>query len=223
MGKNKPENQGMRGVTITRNNEISPRVHLISWKREHDFMAGQVVRVALAPNDPPRIYSICSGNQEKEITLLFNVKDDGLITPKLAALSPGDILYVSDPYGSFTGDEAAAWWIASGTGIAPFYSMFRSGLGGNKKMIHGARYVNQFYFGDELHTAMGENYVPCCTGETRPGFFHGRVTDYLKSCREMPDGYKYYLCGNALMVVEARDLLIEKGVPYGNIVAEIYF
>jgi len=33
----------------------------------------------------------------------------------------------------------------------------------------------------------------------------------------------YYLCGKALMVVEVRDLLIEKGVRYENMLAEIYF
>jgi ferredoxin--NADP+ reductase len=38
----------------------------------------------------------------------------------------------------------------------------------------------------------------------------------------LPD-VKYYLCGKALMVVEVRDLLIEKGVDYANIIAEIYF
>ena len=223
MENSKQDKRGMRRVRITRNSEISPRVHLISWKRETDFVAGQVIQVALTPDDPPRIYSICSGNREEEITLLFNVKDDGFITPKLAALSPGDQLFVSEPYGSFTGDESPAWWIATGTGIAPFYSMLQSGLGVNKKLIHGARYANQFYFAEEFRTLLGENYVPCCTGETGPGLFPGRVTGYLKSCGELPAGHTWYLCGNVLMVVEARDLLIEKGVPYGNIVAEIYF
>jgi ferredoxin--NADP+ reductase len=33
-------------------------------------------------------------------------------------------------------------------------------------------------------------------------------------------GLKYYLCGRA---VEARDILIEKGVPFAQIISEIYF
>ncbi len=31
------------------------------------------------------------------------------------------------------------------------------------------------------------------------------------------------LCGNAEMVVEVRDLLISRGIPFGQIRAEIYF
>jgi ferredoxin--NADP+ reductase len=34
---------------------------------------------------------------------------------------------------------------------------------------------------------------------------------------------KYYLCGSAEMVVESREILISKGIPFNNIVAEIYF
>ena len=34
---------------------------------------------------------------------------------------------------------------------------------------------------------------------------------------------KYYLCGSAEMVVDTRDILIEKGIPFENIVSEIYF
>jgi ferredoxin--NADP+ reductase len=33
----------------------------------------------------------------------------------------------------------------------------------------------------------------------------------------------YYLCGKALMVVEVRDLLISRGIPFENILSEIYF
>jgi ferredoxin--NADP+ reductase len=49
------------------------------------------------------------------------------------------------------------------------------------------------------------------------------VTDYLQRLPDLPKGDKYYLCGQALMVVEVRDLLIEKGIPYGQIYAEIFF
>jgi ferredoxin--NADP+ reductase len=49
------------------------------------------------------------------------------------------------------------------------------------------------------------------------------VTAYLKSLDQLPSDRLWYLCGKALMVVEARDLLIERGIPYENIVAEIYF
>ncbi len=207
---------------ITNNLEISPGVYVISFKRYFEFLPGQVVKIGIDEKQPPRIYSICSSSSEREIQILFNIKDDGYLTPRLAALIPGDKIMVSKPYGGFLGTKEKAWWIASGTGIAPFYSMFKSGLAENKKLIHGARFLNQFYFEDDLEWVMKENYIRCCSKESSCDVFPGRVTDYLKTIKNFPD-IKYYVCGQPLMVVEVRDLLIEKGIRYENILAEIYF
>jgi ferredoxin--NADP+ reductase len=208
--------------TLTNNEEISPGVHVISFLRDFDFIPGQVLKIAADNNHPPRIYSICSGNHESETRILFNIKDDGFLTPKLAAMIPGDEILVSKPYGSFTGTNAKAWWIATGTGVAPFYSMIRSGLTDNKKLIHGVRHINQFYFEDEIEEALEDNYVRCCSGESSCNTLPGRVTDYLNEIQILPE-VKYYICGQALMVVEVRDLLIKKGIRFENIMAEIYF
>lgn len=208
--------------TVTRNIEISPDVYLLSFRRKFDFIPGQVVKLGIDSNNPPRIYSICSGNQDLDVSVLFNVKKDGILTPRMAALIPGDKILVSEPYGSFTGDDEPAWWISSGTGIAPFYSMLRSGLKNRKTLIHGVSYLNQFYFEDELEEALSESYIRCCSRESSCDTFPGRVTAYLSQIDEFPQ-VKYYLCGMALMVVEVRDLLIAKGVPFASIEAEIYF
>lgn len=213
----------LKEVTITGNEEISPGVHLISWKREQTFVPGQVVKITLDPSDAPRIYSVCSGVSESEIRVLFNVKEDGILTPRLSGVIPGMKIWASNPYGSFKDNGTPAWWIATGTGIAPFYSMFRSGISENRTLIHGVRQLNQFYFEDELEWALGKNYIRCCSQQQSCDVFPGRVTDYLNEQKSLPTDINYYLCGKALMVVEVRDLLISKGVPYEKILAEIYF
>ena len=207
---------------IVNNEEISPDVHVISIKRKFDFEPGQVVKIAIDREHPPRIYSICSGNHENELRILFNIKDDGFLTPKLAGMIPGDKVLLSKPYGSFLAIKETAWWIATGTGVAPFYSMFQSGNFENKKLIHGVSYLNQFYFEDELEWALGENYIRCCSRESSCDVYPGRVSSYLEGLDNLPN-HKYFICGKALMVVEVRDLLIERGIPFENIIAEIYF
>jgi len=210
-------------VILTGNTEISEGVHVISWKRNFDFHPGQVVKIAVDKEMAPRIYSLCSGNDEDEMRVLFNIKEDGLLTPRLSAMIPGMKIWTCKPYGSFVDSKKPAWWIATGTGIAPFYSMFRSGISENKKLIHGARFLNQFYFEDELEWAIGANYIRCCSGEKSCDVYPGRVSSYLRELDHIPLDINYYLCGKALMVVEVRDLLISRGVPYPNILAEIYF
>jgi ferredoxin--NADP+ reductase len=219
INKNEPE---LFEYSISSNLEISPDIHVISFKRSFEFSPGQVVKIGVSREHAPRIYSICSGNHEDEVRILFNIKEDGFLSPKLAGMIPGEKILVSKPYGSFLGSTEPAWWISTGTGIAPFYSMFCSGLKEGKKLIHGVRYLNQFYFEDELDWALDKNYVRCCSQESSCDVIHGRVTEYLKNIPELPD-VKYFICGNALMVVEVRDLLIEKGVQFENILAEIYF
>lgn len=215
--------QSLWPVKISSVEEISPGAFLLSFPRNFSFSAGQVLKIALGEKEVPRMYSICSGENDPEITILFNVKPEGSLTPQLSHCKPGDTLFISLPLGSFTGDDQPAWLIATGTGLAPFYSMLRSGLVNGKQLIHGVRYLNQFYFETDLTGMLGQRYIKCCSAELHDKVFAGRVTDYLRQLVELPSGIKYYLCGNGLMVVEVRDLLIERGVPFNNIISEIYF
>jgi len=208
--------------TVLGNRELCPDTFLLSVERRHDFNPGQTVKIGIGDACPPRIYSICSGNTEDDLRILYNIKQDGRLTPQLADLKAGDTIHVSEPGGSFTGTAGPAVWIATGTGIAPFYSMLRSGMAENKTLLHSVRRADQFYFADEWYTALGGNYHRFCSRETAADAVHGRVNLYLEAA-ELAGDMKYYLCGQATMCVEVRDLLIAKGIPFRNIVTEIYF
>lgn len=203
--------------------EVAEGKFLLRFEKQFEMKAGHVVAVATDQTHDPRIYSICSGEQDAYLQILFDLKAEGLLTPKLANLKAGDTLFVSKPYGSFMPDaQMPMWWIATGTGIAPFYAMMRSGYSA-EKLLHGTRESAHFYFEKEFKQALRENYLRCNSGSEALGDFFGRVTSFLENCEKLPTNNKYYLCGRALMVVEVRDLLISKGVPYSNIVSEIFF
>lgn len=208
--------------TVTSHVEISPKVFLLGVERRFDFLPGQTVKLGLGDGEPPRIYSICSGNRDAELKILYNIKEDGSLTPHLAQLRPGDAIDVSEPGGTFIGTSDPALWIATGTGIAPFYSMLCSGMGANKTLVHGARFESQFYFSNHWKNSLGANYHRFCSGEEVEGTHRGRVQQYLDGV-EFSNPWKVYICGQAQMCVDVRDRLIEKGVPFGNIVVEIYF
>lgn len=213
----------LKKSTILSNLEAAPGAYILSFERSFEFVPGQVIGISLDPQEKPRLYSIASGNQEGVVRILYTVKPGGKLTPGLATLLPGDSIFVSEPFGGFICGEEAAVWVATGTGIAPFASMFFSGLAGNKTLIQGNRYASGLFFRDDFEQEMGERYFPSCTREEVDGIYHGRVLKLLSEKENLDPKLKYYLCGSAEMVVDVRDLLIERGVPFENVVAEIFF
>ncbi len=203
--------------------EIAPGVFVLRFERSHDFLPGQVVGITTDKAIPARLYSICSGAEDKYLEVLFNIKEEGVLTPLLAQLNLGDPVSVSKPFGAFLGDDKPAWWIASGTGVAPYRAMLRSGLGSNKMLIHGGRTADSFYFSDELSASLGDKYIRCCSQEENEAFYNGRLTNWLREQNDIPKNQNYYLCGSAEMVVEVRDILISKGVAIDQLMSEIYF
>ncbi|VBB45708.1 Oxidoreductase FAD/NAD(P)-binding domain protein [uncultured Paludibacter sp.] len=203
--------------------QIAKDVFVLSFPRGFEFRAGQVVGLDVEENGTPRLYSIASGEKDENIDILFDEKPDGKLTPLLSTLKTGDNIYVSEPFGKFQCGDENAWFIASGTGIAPFVSMLRSGFVVGKKVIHGGRFDENFYFSEMLGKLLGENYIRCCSQQADTKYYKGRLTKWIQEKEELPVENKFYLCGSPEMVVEVRDLLISKGVSFQNIISETYF
>lgn len=203
--------------------EVAYGVFVISFVRDFKFRAGQVIAIDIVPDGQPRLYSIASGEKEDLMEILFDEKRNGKLTPYLSKLKNGDAIYVSEPFGTFVSISEKAYWIAAGTGVAPFVSMARSGLAGNKILVHGARFDENFYFSNLLEKILQERYVRCCSQQDDSSHFKGRLTEWLKSEQNLPLNYKYYLCGSPEMVVQVRDILIAKDIPFQNIISETYF
>lgn len=202
--------------------EIGSGGFILRLPRRYDFEAGQVIGLSTRLSLEPRLYSIASGENDKEQEILFTRKDDGQLTPALSELAQGDTVYSSRPFGNYTHVTPGCFWIATGTGLAPFRSMLRSGKGKDAFFLHGARDSASFYFSEEFRESLSNRYVPC-SSTGAGGCFPGRVSDWLLQADELPLDKQFYLCGRAEMVVEVRDILISKGISFKNIHAEIYF
>ncbi len=214
----------MISSNILSNTLLAPDVYLLRLPKVFNFVPGQVAGLTIDKSLPPRLYSLASGAEQPFLEILYDVKDEGVLTPKLASLKKGDRVWITPPSGIFRPlPDEKAWWLASGTGIAPFASVLFSAKTENIKLIHGGRKAENFYFSRQIEGIKGLEYLKCCTQEILPGHYHGRLTHWLKDQLSLPTENKYYLCGSAEMVVETRDILVEKGIPFGNIIAEIYF
>jgi len=208
-------------VRVAENAEVAPGIYRLAFARPWDFIPGQCVALTLDPRQEARFYSIASGAQEPAVEVLYDLVPDGELTPRLALLAPGDELFCSAPFGAFRDAEGPSCWVATGTGVAPFVSMARSRGTAGKLLLHGSRSLAGL-LERPLFASMGDRYVPCCSREKGEGVFEGRTTAWLSQGR-LPAAERYLLCGNSEMVVEARDILIGRGVPFADVVAEIYF
>lgn len=203
--------------------EIAFGVYILSFKRDFNFIPGQVIAIDLVSVGRPRLYSIASGNKDEDIEILFDERKSGQLTPFLSKLKPGESIFVSEPFGTYRTFDGKGYWIASGTGIAPFVSMLRSGLSDGKTLIHGARSDDYFYFSEIIESDLKNEYIRCCSQQNDTMYYNGRLTKWLELNDMLPIDAKYYLCGSAEMVVDVRDLLISKGIPFQNIISETYF
>ena len=213
-------NQKKKACRIKGNREIATGVHLLTFERPGIFLAGQMVWLSLEENGPARLYSIFSGERDHDMEVLFDVKPQGQLTPRLAGVKAGGFVFSSQPFGSFTGTRGPEVWIAAGTGIAPFVSRIRSGNSFPKHMIHGGRDLLSFY-GSEWFNGK-EEYIRCSSRTESEGIYWGRVTDFLLK-EYKPLGCPHLICGSAEFVVDVRDVLISQGLGYDLIVSEIYF
>jgi ferredoxin-NADP reductase len=207
---------------VSANHEIAPGIFLLSFPREFDFIPGQSVWLSVDTAIPPRLYSVASGNGEPLVEILYDLVPEGLLTPRLAALREGNTLLASAAFGPFRDEKGPSCWVAAGTGVAPFASMVRSGLMQEKTLIHGSRTIAGLLHRRLFADVLGERYTACCSREAAPGVFHGRPTEWL-TLQRLPLGSRYLLCGGSRMVVDARDIIIAKGVPFESVIGEIYF
>lgn len=183
------------------------------------FKAGQYVVVNIPGERNGREYSIFSPEEAPYLEILIKEVPQGEVSVQLKRLRPGAQLEISGPYGFFILREEMYrlhYLIATGTGISPFHSMAGSYPELNYKIIHGISHVEE-----ALKDLPKDNYLTC-TSRSPGGYFHGRVTDWLKEQTLPADGY-YYLCGNSAMVNEATDILEQASVPPNHIRTETFF
>ncbi len=207
-------------------NTITPGIFSLALSNRPTFEPGQCVALAINTGGESRYYSIASAPTGDSFRILFDVVPSGYLTPKLAALAAGDTLFRSETFGSFLEPAEPGvvgmpsprlWWIATGTGIAPFLSMGAAG----KKLVHGARRPELLLFRDYFADRLGADYIQCTTKVHDAATYPGRLSRYL--AETVLDGSHYMICGSAGMVVDVREILVGRGVPFSAISSEIYF
>jgi ferredoxin-NADP reductase len=207
---------------VLRNQAVAPGVFDLWLERGGlTFRAGHEILLHGQDVTEERQYSLAGGEQEEALRLLYRVIPGGLVSPRLAALVPGDSVSFTGPFGSFLIRDflAPMVFIATGTGIAPALSFVRSHPGLDLTVLQGARTAEDLFFREEFSAA---TYHACVSRAPGPGHFPGRVTARLESLT-FPEDAHYYLCGANDMILAVRRQLKARGVKDACIFSEAYY
>ena len=201
---------------------LSPTARELTLERgDLPFRAGQLLLIHGRSLLEERSYTICSGEHDPHLQVLYRSIPGGRLTPWLDKRGVGESIDISAPYGEFTIRDPARplVFIATGTGIAPARAYHRTHPALDLTVIHGVREAGDLFYRDEFDPV---RYAPCLSGPPLPGCFAGRVTDYCAT-RTFPPTAHYYLCGSNAMFYDIRDLLTKRGVPPDAIHTEAYY
>jgi benzoate/toluate 1,2-dioxygenase reductase subunit len=188
------------------------------------FVPGQ--RVRFIQDEVEREYTPASSPEEDRIEFLVRSVKGGAFSSVLASAKEGDPFRFSGPHGYFRfyPSERMPVFIATGTGIAPFVSMAKTGAEGFT-LLHGVRRSLDLYF-EPLFRRTARLYVPCLSipidpREAVPGAFAGRVTEYVAD--QMTSGaYDFYLCGRENMIRDVI-LLVDQKFPDSLVYIETFY
>ncbi len=190
-------------------------------RQDMTFVPGDCVALYGADGKVSRPYSLASGVDEPFLRFVIRRMEGGEVSPFLASRKPGDEVMMSPPFGWFRPAQAPAVFIATGTGIAPFLSYFRSQAGRQPVLcLYGVRAWEDAVEVDWLRSVCDLRMA--VSREAVPGCHHGRVTGLLD--RVPVDGqHHYYLCGLDAMIDEITVWLESRGVEITRIHRECFF
>jgi ferredoxin-NADP reductase len=223
--------------------ELAPEVHHFEFEvpgvETFHFTPGQFVSVIdrVDGKEITRAYSIASPRDGNRFELCLNRVQDGIVSPYLFGLQPGDEVEMGEPLGYFTLRHPGhrALFIATGTGIAPFRSMLLDHLPKTSPhitLLFGVRYEQGLLYRGEFETLQRQygtfHFLPTLT---RPGQgwsgWTGRVQTHLDDALarlafEDRSTIDIYVCGLKEMVDDVRRELKSRGFDRKQIIYEKY-
>nr|WP_287857958.1 ferredoxin--NADP(+) reductase [Klebsiella sp.] len=197
------------------------------------FTAGQFAKLGLDVDGErvQRAYSYVNAPSNPDLEFYLVTVPEGKLSPRLAALKPGDeVQVVSEAAGFFVLEEVpdcnTLWMLATGTAIGPYLSILEEGKDldrfNNLVLVHAARYAADLSYLPQMQ-ALEQRYAgklriqSVISRESVPGMLTGRIpflieTGALEEAVGLPmsaESSHVMLCGNPQMVRDTQQLLKE--------------
>src|SRR6476619_4224341 len=216
---------------------------------EFAFEPGQhlTLRATINSEDVRQSYSICQSRRADPAGLRLRVAAARVPEGRMSnwlndAVSPGDVVEVMTPQGSFTCPTRPDGIrhhvaIAAGSGITPVLSLLTTALeeepGSRATLLFGNRRTSSIMFLEELEDLKNRfpgrfQLITVLSREAQDvELFHGRLDRerleaIFAALVPVDQVDEWYLCGPFGMVTGAEELLLECGVDPGHVHHEIF-
>jgi propane monooxygenase reductase component len=191
-----------------------------------EFKPGQYVDIHIpGAEDEHRSFSMANTDSDV-LEFMIKLYPGGRFSGLLAdgAITPGDELQVTGPYGVFTLRQSSPrrlLFIGGGAGMAPILSLLRSlsatGSEREATYYYGARTEDDLFHMQEL-SGLPCGFVPACSEESNGWAGEaGLITEVVDRLEGDIAEVDAYVCGPPPMVEAAIALLEARGVPESHI------
>lgn len=215
--------------------------HLFSLKFSCEnfpqFKAGQFTKFGIQQADGKvlsRPYSLVNCPAEDQLEVIAVPVEEGLVSPKLHQLQPGENLKVMAPATGFLVlDEVPQsdniWMLATGTGVGPFLSILAASEVWNKYqtviLVYAARKLDDLAYLDTIRHWQQQypdqfKFVPIVSRETSDWTLVGRIPNLFADnsiqaaagCQLTSESSQTMLCGNPQMIQDTIIVLENFGL-----------
>ena len=226
-------------ATLSKKEKISSKVYEVHFALndppEITFQVGHTIMIYIEEG-VNRSMSIASTPAVKnELVMCWDVSPMGKGCQWLLSKNVGDSVEFMGPLGVFLYNHESthnAVFVATGTGIAPFYSALNeflpTGTMPKTTLYWGLRHEEDLFWNEQLTNLANNNpafeYKVCLSqpSESWSGR-KGHVTSYVMNEETDFANTDFYLCGSGKMVTEVVELLTAKNVPKEQIKRELFF
>jgi len=193
----------------------------------YNFIPGQATDVSI--NQPAwksqlRPFTFTNLRDSKSLEFMIKIyNEQNGVTKELGRTNAGDELILHDVFGAIQ-YKGPGVFIAAGSGITPFISIFRELYRHN--LINGNRliYVNKtsedIIMGQELFKMLKKNFINVLTRENTIGYVGKRIDRKFLIENIMDFSQHFYVCGPEDFVRDINKYLVELGADISSLVFE---
>ena len=194
----------------------------------YDFIPGQATVVSLnLPDwkDEIRPFTFTNLRDAKYLEFMIKIYNDhNGVTKMLGKANAGDELIIHDVFGAIHYDKPGVF-IAAGSGITPFISIFRDLYSQNKLRGNRLIYVNKtsedIIMGEELFKMLKKDFVNVLTRQNVIGYREKRIDRNYPIENIIDFSQFFYVCGPDDFVKEITTILLDLGAKPKSLIFEI--